>query len=107
MLNCSYFHNFLAVLQIGLQNLNTPSSLWSDSKDKAANNQSQSGGNEVGVPGSSSLSGPHGWNVEVFIKALLEVLPNLNVKEIFTKLDHKGFFVKDRQGLKLLITALR
>ena len=95
------------MLQIGLQNLNAPSSLWSDSKDKASNSQSQSSGNEVGVPGSGSLSGPHGWNVEVFIKGLLEVVPNLNVKEIFTKLDHKGFLVKDRQGFKLLITALR
>lgn len=82
--------------------------MWSDSKDKVPSSQPQSApGGDVGLGGSGNLSGPQGWNVEVFIKALLEVIPNLNVKEVFPKLDHKGFLVKDRQGLKILITALR
>lgn len=95
------------ILQIGLQNLNSPNSLWSDTKDKSSNNQTTSSSSDVTLGGSGGLSGPHCWNVEVFIKALLEVVPSINVKEVFNKLDHKGFLVKDRQGLKLLITALR
>ncbi|KAG7168806.1 CCR4-NOT transcription complex subunit 1-like 2, partial [Homarus americanus] len=101
-------HTGLPSEQIGLQNLNSPSSLWSDNKDKTPSSQSQStSGGEVCLGGSGNLSGPHGWNVEVFVKGLLEVVPNLNVKEVISKLDHKGFLLKDRQGLKLLITALR
>ncbi|KAK8742070.1 hypothetical protein OTU49_002091, partial [Cherax quadricarinatus] len=101
-------HTGLPSEQIGLQNLNSPSSLWSDNKDKAPNNQSQTApANEVGLGGSGNLSCPHGWNVEIFIKGLLEVVPSINSKEITMKLDHRGFLVKDRQGLKLLITALR
>lgn len=101
-------HTGLPSEQIGLQNLNSPSTLWSDNKDKTSNNQTQSSsGSEPNLSGSGNLAGPHGWNVEVFVKALLEVVPSLNLKEVFSKLDHKGFLVKDRQGLKLLITALR
>lgn len=101
-------HTGLPSEQIGLQNLNSPSSLWSDNKDKTSSNQSQSStGNDSNLTGTGNLTGPHGWNVEVFVKALLEVVPSLNLKEVFAKLDHKGFLVKDRQGLKLLLTALR
>ncbi|XP_042855455.1 CCR4-NOT transcription complex subunit 1-like isoform X4 [Penaeus japonicus] len=100
-------HTGLPAEQIGLQNLNSPNSLWSDTKDKSSNNQTTSSSSDVTLGGSGGLSGPHCWNVEVFIKALLEVVPSINVKEVFNKLDHKGFLVKDRQGLKLLITALR
>ena len=88
--------------------MNSPSSLWSDNKDKTSNNQIQPvSGSDSNISGTGNLTGPHGWNVEVFVKALLEVVPSLNLKEVFAKLDHKGFLVKDRQGLKLLITALR
>lgn len=107
-------HTGLPAEQIGLQNLNSPSSLWNDTKDKnAVGSQSTSlpgsAGNEATTnnPQSGTASGGGGWNIEIFIKSLLEVVPNLNVKEVFEKLDHKGFLVKDRQGLELLITGLK
>ena len=72
-----------------LQNLNaTGTSLWEKDKDPAS---------------------PKTWNLEVFIKVVHE-LPSgstLHWKEIIYELDHPGFLVKDRQGLILLIKALK
>jgi hypothetical protein len=72
-----------------LQNLNaTGTSLWEKDKDPAS---------------------PKTWNLEVFIKVVHE-LPTgstLHWKEIIYELDHPGFLVKDRQGLFLLINALK
>ena len=69
-----------------LQNLNaTGTSIW-DKKDS----------NE-----------PKTWNVEVFIKAVHELHPTLNWKEIIDELDHPGFAIKDRVGLIVLINALK
>ena len=71
-----------------LQNLNaTGTSLWAD-KEKT--------GNEMKT-----------WNLEVFIKVLHELHPNLHWKEIIYELDHPGFIVRDRPGLILLIKALK
>ncbi len=52
-------------------------------------------------------SEPKTWNVEVFIKVVHELHPTLHWKEIVLELDHPGFVVKDRQGLILLIKALK
>ena len=72
-----------------LQNLNaTGTSLWEKDKDPAS---------------------PKTWNLEVFIKVVHE-LPTgstLHWKEIIYELDHSEFLVKDRQGLMLLIKALK
>ena len=72
-----------------LQNLNaTGTSLWEKDKDPAS---------------------PKTWNLEVFIKVVHE-LPTgstLHWKEIIYELDHSEFLVKDRQGLSLLIKALK
>uniref|UniRef100_A0A131YE57 CCR4-NOT transcription complex subunit 1 n=1 Tax=Rhipicephalus appendiculatus TaxID=34631 RepID=A0A131YE57_RHIAP len=42
------------------------------------------------------------WNIDIFIQALYDLVPTLNWKEVVGELDFPGFFVKDRQGLKLL-----
>lgn len=34
-------------------------------------------------------------------------MPTVNWKDVVKELDHPGFFVRDRQGLVLLVTALR
>ncbi|XP_077294792.1 CCR4-NOT transcription complex subunit 1 isoform X2 [Arctopsyche grandis] len=47
------------------------------------------------------------WNVEVFVQALKELFPNLNWTDVVFQLDHPEFLIKDRQGLFLLISALR
>ena len=75
--------------QSSLQNMNaTGTSLWD--KDK-----------------SNSSNEPKTWNLEVFIKVVHELHPNLHWKEIIYELDHSGFMVKDRQGLILLIKSLK
>lgn len=47
------------------------------------------------------------WNVEVFVQALKEVVPNLQWANVVAELDHSEFVIKDRQGLIILISALR
>ncbi len=70
-----------------LQNMNaTGTSIWD--KDKSA---------ELGKT----------WDVAVFIKAVQELQPTLHWKEIIYELDHPGFLIKDRQGLTLLLEALK
>ena len=72
-----------------LQNLNaTGTSLWEKDKDPAS---------------------PKTWNLEVFIKVIHEMPTGstLHWKEIIYELDHPNFLVKDRQGLILLIKALK
>ena len=72
-----------------LQNLNaTGTSLWEKDKDPAS---------------------PKTWNLEVFIQVVhdLPTGSTLHWKEIIYELDHPGFLVKDRQGLIILIKALK
>lgn len=73
---------------ISLQSLGSGGSMWNDSKDKNDGNHFTT------------------WNVEVFVQALHELVPSLNWKEVVQELDHPGFLLKDRQGLKLLWHAL-
>lgn len=47
------------------------------------------------------------WNVEVFVQALKEIAPNLNWDSVIMELDHPDFAIKDRQGLLMLMTAVR
>lgn len=60
-------------------------------------------------PGSFNKSSENrtSWNIEVFVQALKEVVPNLQWNNVLTELDHPDFVVKDRQGLIILISALR
>ena len=55
----------------------------------------------------SKASEPKTWNVELFIEVVHELQPTLHWKEIIYDLDHPGFAVKDRQGLILLVGALK
>ena len=56
---------------------------------------------------SIQASEPKTWNVELFIEVVHELQPTLHWKEIIYDLDHAGFAVKDRQGLILLVKALK
>ncbi|KAG0416949.1 hypothetical protein HPB47_006047 [Ixodes persulcatus] len=47
-------------------------------------------------------SGHASWNIDIFVQALYDLVPSLNWKDVVGELDFPGFFVKDRQGLKLL-----
>lgn len=47
------------------------------------------------------------WNIDIFIQALKEIVPNFQWNSIFSELDHPEFIIKDRQGLCLLINGLR
>ncbi|XP_030756048.1 CCR4-NOT transcription complex subunit 1 isoform X2 [Sitophilus oryzae] len=47
------------------------------------------------------------WNTEIFVQALKEVSPSLQWNNVVAELDHPEFVIKDRQGLCILISALR
>lgn len=47
------------------------------------------------------------WNPEIFIQALKEVVSSFQWNNVVAELDHPEFIIKDKQGLCLLITALR
>lgn len=78
-------------------NLQSPGGFWSgnntDNKDKSGQNSSECRATS--------------WNVEIFVQALKEVVPNLQWNNVIIELDHQEFIIKDRVGLLLLITALR
>lgn len=62
----------------------------------------------VQTPGGFSKGGEgRAWNVEVFVQALKETAPGLQWNNVISELDHPEFLIKDRQGLILLINALR
>jgi len=50
---------------------------------------------------------PSGWNVEVFVQTLKDMVPSLQWNDVILELDISEFIVKDRQGLSLLFTTLR
>ncbi|XP_049786692.1 CCR4-NOT transcription complex subunit 1 isoform X4 [Schistocerca cancellata] len=82
--------------QVGLQNLQNPANYWGNSNDSGSKEK-----------GSSDSSHPNTWNVEIFAQALKELVPNLQWNDVIMELDHSEFMVKERQGLNLLMTALR
>ncbi|KAL1517994.1 hypothetical protein ABEB36_001684 [Hypothenemus hampei] len=47
------------------------------------------------------------WNIDIFVQALKEVSPSLQWNNVVAELDHPEFAIKDRQGLIILISALR
>ncbi|CAF1576548.1 unnamed protein product, partial [Adineta ricciae] len=47
------------------------------------------------------------WNTDTFVLVINDLIPTMNWKHVVKELDHAGFFVRDRQGLILLIAALR
>ncbi|KAG5879168.1 hypothetical protein JTB14_029970 [Gonioctena quinquepunctata] len=47
------------------------------------------------------------WNTEIFIQSLKEIVSNFQWNNVVAELDHPEFIIKDRQGLCLLINALR
>ncbi|KAF2893609.1 hypothetical protein ILUMI_12564 [Ignelater luminosus] len=61
----------------------------------------------IQTPGSFNKDGRNTWNVEVFVQALKEVVPSLQWSNVMIELDHSEFIIKDRQGLIMLISALR
>ncbi|CAH1107243.1 unnamed protein product [Psylliodes chrysocephalus] len=47
------------------------------------------------------------WNIDVFIQALKEIVPNFQWNSVVAELDHPEFMIKERHGLCLLMNALR
>lgn len=47
------------------------------------------------------------WNIDVLLQALKEVTPNLQWNNVLSELDSADFLIKDRQGLIILMSALR
>lgn len=75
-------------------------SYWHGAKDAAA-----AGGPQADK--ADAAAGPSTWAVDVFVQALKELVPNLQWTEVLMELDHADFIVKDRQGLTIVINALR
>lgn len=75
--------------QVAIQSLQNASSIWSDNKEKTESSQANT------------------WNVDIFVQVVQEMAPKLNWKEVVYGLDHSGFILKDRLGLKLLTQALQ
>lgn len=64
----------------------------------------------TGLDQSQMKGGPevrNTWNIDVFVQALKEVVPNLTWSNVILELDHPDFLIKDRQSLIFLITLLR
>lgn len=61
------------------------------------------------TPGSFNKSNDSrsSWNTEVFVQALKEVFSNIQWNTVVAELDHPELIIKDRQGLYLLINAIR
>lgn len=56
---------------------------------------------------SNDKNKPTTWNIEIFIKAVKELSPNISWKEVLSELDNPNFLIKDRQGFNLLFSGLR
>ncbi|BFZ13285.1 hypothetical protein BsWGS_16323 [Bradybaena similaris] len=52
------------------------------------------------VPGVST------WNVDIFLQIIKEMNPHLNWREVVSNLDHKGFLITSRKGLRLLVHVI-
>ncbi|XP_013418035.1 CCR4-NOT transcription complex subunit 1 [Lingula anatina] len=76
--------------QVNIQSLSGPggSTIWSDGKDK---------------PDSAGIST---WNVDVFVQVVHDMGPHINWREVVSELDHEGFLVLGKPGLRLLVQAL-
>lgn len=107
-------------------NLPTPGAVWSaknvssnnnsdstsekaeTSNDQSADSKPEDSGNSETTTGSSGGGGNSPtWKPDIFAQAVKEILPNLVWKEVCVQLDNKEFFIRDRQGLNLLLTVFR
>lgn len=79
----------------GLEDTGGLQSFWSNSNSGQDSNKDK-----------SSDGGAKTWNVEVFVQTLKD-MSSLQWNDVIIQLDHAKFLVKDRQGLKLLITGLK
>ncbi|KAJ8969734.1 hypothetical protein NQ317_006395, partial [Molorchus minor] len=63
----------------------------------------------IQTPGSfnKGSDGRSSWNIDIFIQALKELVTNFQWNSVVAELDHPEMNIKDRQGLCLLINALR
>ncbi|CAG5118083.1 unnamed protein product, partial [Candidula unifasciata] len=52
------------------------------------------------VPGVST------WNVDIFLQIIKEMNPHLSWREVVSHLDHKGFLIPSRKGLRLLVHVI-
>lgn len=64
------------------------------------------GGDKDSACSAPPSNGASTWNVDVFVQAVHNLVPNLNWKDVVGELDFAGFCMKDRGGLKLLWHAL-
>ncbi|XP_064466564.1 CCR4-NOT transcription complex subunit 1-like isoform X2 [Ornithodoros turicata] len=65
-----------------------------------------SGGDKESSGSVQSANVANTWNVDVFVQAVHDLVPDLNWKDVVGELDFVGFSVKERGGLKLLWHAL-
>ncbi|XP_039287191.1 LOW QUALITY PROTEIN: CCR4-NOT transcription complex subunit 1 [Nilaparvata lugens] len=72
---------------------------WHGAKDATG---VQVGGDKAAVDGP-----PATWAIDVFVTTVKDLVPNLQWTEVMIELDHADFIVKDRQGLNLIVSALR
>ncbi|XP_031617580.1 CCR4-NOT transcription complex subunit 1-like [Contarinia nasturtii] len=89
-------HENLSELSINLPN---PSTFW-----PSTNNDSASGGQDSGEK--NHMTEHTAWKPDVFVQALMDVVPTMNWKEICIAFDHGDFIIKDRGALVLLMTIV-
>lgn len=65
--------------------------------------QQQGGG---GWGDKSETPGVTTWNVDIFAQTVKELAPNLSWKDVVGQLDHPGFHVPSKKGLRLLVQGL-
>ncbi|XP_070201958.1 CCR4-NOT transcription complex subunit 1-like isoform X11 [Littorina saxatilis] len=46
------------------------------------------------------------WNVDIFVQTIRDLSPSLDWKEVVGQLDHQGFLVTGKKGLRLLVQGL-
>lgn len=85
---------------LNLQNQSSQhQNIWGDTPPLSSNSNKDKAGGDA--------SGGAMWNGKVFVQAVLELVPNFAWKEVFRELDFPGFFVKDGNGFRALIEALK
>ncbi len=50
--------------------------------------------------------GPANWNVDVFVQVIRDLAPHLNWREVVSELDHPGFSILSKAGLRILVQGL-
>ncbi|XP_076470610.1 CCR4-NOT transcription complex subunit 1-like isoform X2 [Babylonia areolata] len=60
----------------------------------------------TGWPEKADTPGVTTWNVENFIQVIRDLAPSLDWKEVVGQLDHPGFLINSKKGLRLLTDGL-